>query len=460
MELSFPSDFRWGVSTAAYQIEGAVAEDGRTPSIWDTFAHTPGRVLNSDTGDVAVDHYHRFRDDVALMSSLGLPNYRFSIAWSRVQPDGTGPANQRGLDFYRSLVDELLGAGIEPWVTLYHWDLPESLETKGGWPVRETAFRFAEYAGLVRDALGDRVRHWSTVNEPWCAAYLGYASGVHAPGRQESQAAPRAAHHLLLAHGLVAHEMDAGIVLNLYPVTAATDDERDVDAARRIDGLQNRFFLDAVLRGEYPADVLADLDQYDLGIRDGDLETISAPIDALGINYYNRYFVTGRPGSAQAATSPFEAASPWPGSEHVGFEQVGRPVTAMGWEIDGTGLADVLRRVANDYRPVPLYVAENGAAFDDRPVDGGVDDQDRIGFFDEHLRGCHEVIEEGVPLQGYFAWSLLDNFEWSWGFGKRFGLVRVDYATQVRLPKASALWYAAVVARGGLATATSAVRAE
>jgi beta-glucosidase len=409
---------------------------------------------------VAVDHYHRFVSDVQLMSSLGLTAYRFSVSWPRVQPDGAGAVNSKGMDFYRRLVDCLLEAGIEPWPTLYHWDLPQPLEDAGGWPARDTAFRFAEYAAAVREAIGDRVRNWTTINEPWCAAFLGYASGDHAPGRREPGASVRAAHHLLLGHGLAAAALRdettrVGAAVNLYAVSPASDAPEDVDAARRIDGLQNRFFLDALLRGRYPEDVLADLGPHDPGVSDGDLALIGGPIDMLGINYYNRFIVTGREGAAPAITSPFAQASPWPGSEHVGFVQVGRPVTAMGWEIDESGLAEVLTRVATDYRPIPLYVTENGAAFDDVVSGGDVEDPDRVAYIDAHLRACHSVIDAGVPLRGYFAWSLLDNFEWGWGYAKRFGLVYVDFATQARIPKSSARWYATVIERGGIGGASA-----
>ncbi len=458
--LRFPPDFVWGAATAAYQVEGAVSEDGRGPSIWDTFAHTPGVVLGGDTGDVATDHYHRFREDVALMSSLGLTAYRFSISWPRVQPDGSGKVNQKGLDFYKRLVEALREAGIEPWPTLYHWDLPQALEDAGGWPARDTAYRFADYAAIVQKALGDQITHWTTINEPWCAAFLGYASGDHAPGRRDPEASLRAAHHLLLGHGLATQALrrdgaQIGVSVNLYAVSPASEAPEDADAARRIDGLQNRFFLDAILRAQYPEDVLADVERYDLGVQDGDLAIIGTPIDQLGINYYNRFFVTGREGAAPAITSPFAQASPWPGSEHVGFTQVGRPVTAMGWEIDESGLLDVLTRVAEEYPPVPLYVTENGAAFDDVVTADGdgpptVDDPDRVAYIDAHLRACHAAISAGVPLRGYFAWSLMDNFEWGWGYAKRFGLVYVDFVTQARIPKTSARWYTSVIANGGL----------
>ncbi|MQA84417.1 MAG: beta-glucosidase [Streptosporangiales bacterium] len=450
----FPADFHWGAATAAYQVEGAAQEDGRGPSIWDTFSHTPGKVLGGDTGDVAVDQYHRYRDDVQLMAALGLTAYRFSISWPRVRPAGSGPSNERGLDFYRRLVDELLAAGIEPWPTLYHWDLPQAVEDAGGWPERETAYRFAEYAQLVHDALGDRVKSWTTLNEPWCSAFLGYGSGVHAPGRRDPDAAVRSAHHLLLAHGLAVEALRSrrpdtlrGISLNLYPVSPETDAEEDRDAVRRIDGLQNRLFLDPILLGRYPDDVLADLAQrVDLGhIKDGDLATIAAPVDMLGINYYRRYAVSGLPGPVT------HSPECWPGSEHVRFVPHGLPSTVMDWEIDEFGLFEVLYGLHRDYPCPPLYVTENGAAFDDElTADGTVRDTQRIAYLDAHLRASHAAIRTGVPLRGYFAWSLLDNFEWAMGYAKRFGLVYVDFPTQRRIPKDSAWWYAGVIRRGGL----------
>ncbi|MET9066326.1 GH1 family beta-glucosidase [Streptosporangium sandarakinum] len=458
-ELLFPADFVWGAATSAYQIEGAVEEDGRGRSIWDTFVRQPGRIVNGENADVAIDHYHRYRDDVRLMAELGLGAYRFSVSWPRIQPDGSGPVNARGLDFYSRLVDELLERGVDPWVTLYHWDLPQALEDAGGWPSRETSKRFADYAAAVHDALGDRVRNWSTVNEPWCAAFLGYASGEHAPGRREPAQAVRAAHHLLLAHGLATQAMRAqrpdsriGGCVNLYAISPQTESEADRDAARRIDGLQNRFFLDALLKGAYPEDVLIDLDGMADFTEDGDMEIVSAPIDMLLINYYSRFTVSGIPGgAASAAAAPTDAGSPWVGSEAVSFVQAGRPVTAMGWEIDDTGLREILLRLAREYPSVPLVISENGAAFEDVVGDDGVvHDRERVDYIEAHLRTCHAAIEAGVPLKGYFAWSLMDNFEWAWGYDKRFGLVRVDYATQERIPKESALWYAGTIRRGGL----------
>jgi beta-glucosidase len=470
--LTFPPDFRWGAATAAYQIEGAVAEDGRTPSIWDTYSRTPGRVHGGHTGDIACDHYHRMPSDVALMRELGLRTYRFSVSWSRVQPHGTGPGNQAGLDFYRRLADELLAAGIEPWGTLYHWDLPQELEDAGGWPNRDTAARFADYAALVHDALADRVSHWTTLNEPWCSAFLGYGSGVHAPGRTDRVASLRAAHHLLLGHGQAVRAMRAGrsaselgITVNLYAVSPAGTGIADADAARRIDGLANRFFLDPVLLGRYPVDVVADLrgvTDFDF-VADGDLETIAEPLDMLGINYYSRYVVSAptlHPVPEQAPPPPPEdgdrskrwrTPSCWPGSEHVTFGGRGLPVTAMNWEIDSPGLVETLLRVHHDYPELPLYITENGAAFPDEvAADGSVHDPQRVAYFDDHLRACHRAISGGVPLRGYFAWSLLDNFEWGWGYSQRFGMVYIDYPTQRRTVKSSGAWYAGVIARNGL----------
>jgi beta-glucosidase len=449
-----PAGFLWGAATAAYQIEGASTEDGRGPSIWDTFSRTPGRIRGGGTGDVAVDHYHRYREDVALMAELGLSAYRFSVSWPRIQPRGRGPADRRGLDFYQRLVDELLGRGIEPWLTLYHWDLPQPLEDAGGWPVRDTAARFADYAAIVHGALGDRVRTWTTVNEPWCSAFLGYGSGEHAPGRQEPAASVRAAHHLLLGHGLAARALRAGgndpqvvISLNLYGIEPAGP--ADADAARRVDGLQNRFFLDPVLRGSYPVDVVADLAPVtDFGhVRDGDLATIAAPLDALGVNYYSRFVVRAGAGRTGGKVGPAGRqrllASPFPGAETIGFDRGGPDRTAMDWEIHAAGLTGVLTRVGTDYDAPPLYVTENGAAFRDTVApDGKVHDRDRTAYLAAHLTACRDAVAAGVDLRGYFVWSFLDNFEWAWGYDMRFGVVHVDFATQRRRLKDSALWYA------------------
>ena len=433
-------NFYWGTSTAAYQIEGGATEDGRTPSIWDTFSHTPGKTLAGDTGDVACDHYHRRADDVHLMAKLGINAYRFSVSWPRVQPGGRGPANQRGLDFYRKLADELLAQGIEPFLTLYHWDLPQELEDAGGWPARETAYRFADYAALVHQALGDRVRHFTTFNEPWCSAFLGYGDGHHAPGRTDGAAALAAAHHLNLAHVLAAQVMPGsqiGISLNLHAFLPHT--EADTEAVRRLDAVGNRIWLDPLFRGAYPDDLLADtaeLTDWSF-VRDGDLA--AATLDFLGVNYYTRNVVT----LGESKQLP----SPWPGSEHVRTVPRDLPRTEMGWEIDPEGLAELLRGVHREYGPIRLFVTENGMAAPDHTLD----DTDRIAYLDAHLRVCAQVKAEGVPLHGYFLWSLMDNFEWAWGYSKRFGIIHVDYASQTRTPKASAHWYSEVIRRGGLA---------
>jgi beta-glucosidase len=430
-----PSGFRFGAATAAYQIEGAVREDGRGESIWDRFSHRMG----GDTGDIACDHYHRWAEDLDLMVALGLESYRFSIAWPRVQPSGSGPVNRPGLDFYSRLVDGLLERGVKPVATLYHWDLPQPLEDAGGWPARDTAYRFAEYAGHVADALGDRVKHFITLNEPWCSAFLGYGSGRHAPGRTDPVGALAASHHLLLGHGLAVAELrsrvpdaQVGITLNLYPVEAA-EGRRGEDAVRRIDGLSNRWFLDPVLRGTYPKDVVEDVAHLtDLSfVQDGDLERVSTPLDFLGVNYYTRHVVA--PGA-------------YPGSAGVEFVSRGLPTTALGWEIDPEGLQDILTRVTSDYGDLPLVLTENGAAFDDVLLDGRVHDPERVEFLRSHLDACRRAVLAGVPLRGYFAWSLLDNFEWAEGYAKRFGIVHVDFQTQVRTVKDSGLWYAGFLA--------------
>ncbi|WP_018682959.1 GH1 family beta-glucosidase [Actinokineospora enzanensis] len=435
---TFPSGFLWGTATSAYQIEGATTADGRGMSIWDTFADEPGRVADGHTGDPAADHYHRMPADVALMSELGLNAYRFSLAWPRVCPDGV-TVNPAGLDFYDRLVDELLTHGITPSATLYHWDLPQPLEDRGGWPERETAYRFADYAGVVADRLADRVPLWTTVNEPWCAAFLGYASGVHAPGRRDPGAAVAAAHHLLLGHGLAVQAIRSraatrvGITLNLFGVFG------DADAVRRIDGLQNRLFLDPLFRGFYPADVLDDLLPYAIPVRDGDVEIIGAPMDLLGVNFYRDHAVS----SAWDGSPNLD----WPGSEHIGHVRRGLPVTDLGWEIRAAGLTELLVRLASEYPTVPLYVHENGACFADVVMDGAVHDHARLAYLSDHVRAAHTALAAGVDLRGYFAWSLLDNFEWSEGYGRRFGLVHVDFETQRRIVKASGEWYSEV-ARG------------
>jgi len=450
VSLRFPTGFVWGAATASFQVEGATTVDGRTDSIWDEFCRRPGAVVNGDTGEPGADHYRRYSADVDLMSSLGLGAYRFSVAWPRVRPDG-GAVNRAGLDFYDRLVDRLLEAGIAPWATLYHWDLPQALEEAGGWTSRETAYRFAEYASTVAERLGNRVAGWMTLNEPWCAAFMGYGSGRHAPGVTSANSAVAAVHHLLLGHGLAMERIravssaPAGITLNLFPVHPASDE--DIDAARRVDGLQNRVFLDPVLRGGYPADVLADLTPYGLPdlIRHGDPEIIAAPVDLLGVNYYRELLVAAP--DAPHDGSPTE----WVGVEGVRFLSSGQPVTEMGWEVQPAGLTELLLHLHREYPGVPLYVTENGAAYPDIVTPSGeVVDHDRIAFLDGHLRASLAAIREGVDLRGYFYWSLLDNLEWAEGYAKRFGLVHVDFQSQRRTPKESARWYADVIGRHGL----------
>jgi beta-glucosidase len=465
--VAFPPGFVWGTATASYQIEGAAAEDGRTPSIWDTYSHTPGRVSGGDTGDVADDHYHRYGEDVAVMRELGVGSYRFSVAWPRITPQVTehalGPVNEAGLAFYDRLVDELLGAGISPAATLYHWDLPQALEDAGGWTNRATAERFAEYAEVVAGRLGDRVGTFITLNEPWCSAYLGYASGVHAPGRTEPAAALAAVHHLNLAHGLAtaavrraAPQAQVALTLNLAWVQPASPSAADADAVRRIDGLQNRVFLDPTMRGEYPADVLADTASVTdwAFVRDGDLELIRQPIDALGLNYYSPTVVRAYAGTGprlEADGHGDGAASAWPACEDVEFPPQPGPKTDMGWGIDARGMTELLLRLAREYPGVDLYVTENGAAYpDELTADGAVHDDDRIAYLHQHLSAVADAVEAGAPVRGYYLWSLLDNFEWSYGYSKRFGIVHVDYATQRRTVKDSGRWYAEVVRRNAL----------
>jgi beta-glucosidase len=430
-----PANFLWGVATSAYQIEGAVAEDGRTPSIWDTFCRVPGAVIRQENGDVACDHYHRMPQDVELIAGLGVDSYRFSISWPRIQPGGRGPVNAKGLDFYSRLVDELLGKGIKPWITLYHWDLPQELEDAGGWPERDTAYRFAEYASLVHAGLGDRVKTWTTLNEPWCSAMLGYGMGVHAPGIQNFGASMRAVHHLLLGHGLAGQALRAaasepielGITLNMGTATPASDRPEDVDAARRADGLGNRIYLDPLVKGQYPEDVVADIEARGalLPVEPGDLEIISTPIDVLGVNYYSSHVFAGGKEPHEPNVVPRN-----------------RPVTAMDWEIVPECFTDLLVRISEDYPGLPMVITENGAAFDDQADENGVvEDADRLAYLSEHIAAVGSAVAQGADVRGYFAWSLMDNFEWAYGYDKRFGIVHVDYDTQRRTLKRSAEWY-------------------
>jgi beta-glucosidase len=463
--LEFPPGFVFGSATASYQIEGAVHEDGRGVSIWDTFSHTPGLVVNGDTGDVADDHYHRLDSDLDLMASLGLQAYRFSIAWPRIQADGTGKPNEKGLAFYGRLVDGLLARGIQPIATLYHWDLPQALEDLGGWTNRDTAHRFAEYAALTVESLGDRVHTWTTLNEPWCSAYLGYGSGAHAPGHRDGAAALTAVHHLNLAHGLAVPEIrraarnepDVSITLNLHVIRApedATPEDRVDEARRRIDALANRAFLGPLLRGQYDVDLLDDTkDVTDWSfVRDGDLAQTQQKIDVLGVNYYSTVTVKMWDGVSPRSNADGHqdaGGSPWPGSADVEFVVQEGPYTEMGWNIAPDGLEELLVSLHEQFPEQPLMVTENGAAFADQvtETDQGarVMDADRTDYLNRHFTAAHRAIARGVDLRGYQVWSLLDNFEWGWGYTKRFGIVRVDYETQERIVKDSGHWYARVI---------------
>jgi beta-glucosidase len=436
--VAFPRDFVWGAATAAFQIEGATHADGRGESIWDRFCNTPGKVANGDTGDEACDHYHRWPEDLELMSGLGLDAYRFSIAWPRVQPEGRGPVNHQGLDFYRRLVEGLLEREITPLATLYHWDLPQRLQDEGGWASRDVVDRFAEYAQLVFDGLGDLVDSWVTHNEPWVTSFLGYGIGVKAPGLTDWHAALAAAHHVLLSHGRAArafraggHEGKIGITLDLTHVSG------EPGAARRLDGHRNRWFLDAVLRGSYPADMV-ELYEERVGplyfVQEGDLEVIGAPIDFLGVNFYQP--AVARPGDGPLAVEELRADG---------------PRTAMGWTVEPTSLTTLLLRLRRDYGDVPLVITENGASFEDPPVDGQavVEDPDRVAYLRDHIAAVELAVGQGVDVRGYYVWSLLDNFEWEHGYDSRFGIVAVDFANQRRVPKRSALWYRDLIARHG-----------
>jgi beta-glucosidase len=433
---AFGRDFVWGTATAAYQIEGAATADGRGPSIWDTFSHQPGRIREGHTGDVACDHYHRRDEDLALMAGLGLDAYRFSIAWSRVQPDGQSAVNPAGLDFYDQLVDRLLVLGLNPFPTLFHWDLPQALEDRGGWLNRDTAYRFADYAALVADRLGDRVPQWITLNEPFIHMAFGYALGNHAPGHALNFGAVPAGHHQLLGHGLAAaalRERGGQVLLtnNCTPVTPASDAPADLAAAEVYDIVHNRFFLDPVLTGRYP-ELLAEMLTGQGVLQDGDLETIAAPLDGLGVNYYTPTLIS----------APADPDEPLP---FVQLPIDGVPHTGFGWPVVPHGIRDLLVGLQQRYGASlpPIYITENGCSYPD-PVDadGQVRDRGRIAFLDGHLRAVHDAITEGVDVRGYFVWSLLDNFEWAEGYTQRFGLVHVDFETLARTPKASYRWYA------------------
>jgi beta-glucosidase len=440
-DSKFPANFIWGASTAAYQVEGAAREDGRGESIWDRFSHTPGKVLNGDTGDVAADHYHRFREDIALMRELGVDAYRFSIAWPRIIPAGSGAVNQKGIDFYKRLLDALLEAGIEPWATLYHWDLPQPLQDAGGWTNRDTVERFCEYADVITKALGDQVNHWFTVNEPWIVSFLGYGIGVHAPGERDWKTMLIVLHNLLLAHGRGVQAIranvpdgDVGLVLNSSDVRPASDSDADREAAMRWDGFLNRWILDPVTGRGYPEDVIHAFGDLAPLVQPGDLDQIAAPTDFLALNYYFPNYI--RAGSESDLLRATQAEAP------AKF-----PRTATNWPVDPTGLTAMLLRMDRNYHFPALYVVENGAAFiDPEPVDGRIIDPQRVSYLERHIAAVHDALTQGAPVKGYFIWSLLDNFEWNSGYSKRFGIVHVDYPTQARTIKDSGRRYAEIIA--------------
>jgi beta-glucosidase len=452
--LTFPSDFLFGAATASYQIEGGVKEGGRSPSIWDTFAATPGRVLDGDTGEVACDHYNRYADDVAAMAEIGLTAYRFSMAWPRIQPKGSGDFNQEGFDFYHRLFDELEKHNITPLVTLYHWDLPQDLEDKGGWPERMIVDRFVEYARRTAEEFKDRAVYWTTFNEPWCTAFLGYGSGAHAPGRSDHADSLAAAHHLNLAHGLAYHaikdvhpEAHVSVVLNSHlPRPWNIADPADVEAARKIDALANRAFIDPLVKGSYPADLLdftKDITDWSF-VKEGDLDAIKDTVDVIGVNYYSSHSVRHRVGPRVDTgedghkTTRFSC---WPGADDVEFMPLVGKRTTMGWNVDPSGFHAHLMRIARDF-DVPIIVTENGASWPDEvDEDGRIRDEDRYRYYHDHLSAVLRARAEGADIRGYMAWSLMDNFEWGWGYSKRFGMMRVDYASLARTWKDSAYWY-------------------
>jgi beta-glucosidase len=444
---ALPRTFVWGAATAAYQIEGAVTAGGRGPSIWDTFSHTPGAVLDGDTGDVAADHFHRWREDVDIMREMGLDAYRFSVAWPRIQPTGRGQANADGLAFYDRLIEALLDAGIKPYLTLYHWDLPQALQDTGGWTDRETALRFGDYAAILAERWPDQVSTWTTLNEPWCSAFHGYASGHHAPGHRSGAEALAAAHHLNLAHGLATQALRSGgvagevsITCNVYQVRASTT--ADEPAAHLLDLVANRVFLDPVLTGSYPRELFeatSSITDWSV-IHDGDERTIfgaGQPPDTLGVNYYHPLLVRSSPDPPATAHD-----SPWVGAEHVEHLELPGPHTAMGWPIDASGLRELLLRLHRDYPGTPMVITENGAALADTVADdGSINDAMRVQYLTDHIQAMADAVGEGVDVRGYFVWSLMDNFEWAFGYSKRFGLIHVDYQTLQRRWKDSARWY-------------------
>jgi beta-glucosidase len=452
-QLRFPDGFLWGAATAAYQIEGAPDADGKGPSIWDTFSHTPGKVFHGDTGDVACDSYHRYPEDIAMLQRLGVGAYRFSLSWPRIQPDGRGPANQQGLDYYHRLVDALLDKGITPVITLYHWDLPQALQDKGGWAMRDIAEIFADFAAIAGEALGDRVHRWITLNEPWVVAHVGYRDGRHAPGETDPAKAVAANHHLLLAHGRAVRALRAaspspaqiGITLNLdvaRPVSPAA-----ADMAAELEARMNGAYLDPLLRGAYPERLTAEFSPAKVPglVHDGDFDVIRAPMDFLGVNFYAPHYVGIRPDG-----------EPRRGEQLIGPDVVlvqpdGMPVTAMNWLVDSSSIYELMTGLRDITDGLPLYITENGSAWYDYVTpDGTVEDYERLEYLRDHLAALHAAIADGVNLRGYFAWSLLDNLEWAEGYAKRFGLVYVDFGTQKRILKRSGEFYARVVRANAL----------
>lgn len=443
--LRFPDNFLWGAATASYQIEGAYNEDGKGESIWDRFCHTPGKVYKGDKGDVACDHYHRYKEDVENIKKLGLKAYRFSISWPRVIPKGKGAINEAGLDFYDRLVDELLKAGIEPFVTLYHWDLPQALQKEGGWTKRDIAGYFADYAAIVAHRLGDRVHHWITHNEPWVTSFLGYSLGMFAPGIKNFATAIQVSHHLLLSHGRAVEVLKSlgdekttvGITLNLSPAHPASQKDEDIKAAKRHDGSLNRWFLDPIFKGAYPLDMLKYYKDKAPQVFPGDMSIISRRIDFFGLNYYARSIVKADPDE-----KPLELSF---------LKPEGAEYTDMEWEVYPKGIYEILRRVQDDYNPQVIYITESGAALPDKlDEEGKVEDPRRINYLKGHFSFAHKAIEEGIRLRGYFVWSLMDNFEWAHGYSKRFGLIYVDYPTQKRIFKKSAHWFKKVIENNGV----------
>jgi beta-glucosidase len=441
----FPAGFKWGAATASYQIEGAYNEDGKGVNIWDTFCDTPGKVQDGDTGRVACDHYHRWQDDIKLMQKLNLNAYRLSLSWARILPEGTGRIEPRGLDFYARLIDGLLEAGIDPFVTLYHWDLPQVLEDKGGWANRDTAYAFAEYAGIVADKFGDRVNHWITLNEPWVAAVVGYVDGRHAPGHRSFNKGVNAAHHLLLAHGLAvpilraktSADAEVGTTLSTAFGHPASDSDEDIAAAKRYNMFSNDWFLSPLFKGEYPASWLPTLESAGLQMQADDLKTISVPLDFLGVNFYIREFCRN--------------GTEIPIIKVDRVKNEGAQYTQMAWEVYPPGIRDILLYIQENYNPPKVYITENGAAFIDTldETTGRVPDIDRVNYYKGYIAEALKAREQGVPLAGYFAWSFMDNFEWGYGYSKRFGLIYVDYPTQRRFIKDSGLWYAQAIKDGG-----------